>query len=371
MRILIVDDSVLFRTLIAKALAGAEGIENVTTASSGKLALQKMSVHGAGASDCGFDVITIDMEMPEMSGIELIKEIRAKNWSVKPIVFSSQNLSGAQLALEALREGARDIVAKPEGKSGEDPAVLIRSALLPKIMQFSKNARAMSHHNSPVAPVATSALSQPVAALNQEKKEKAQYTKVSLSQLQPTVIVIASSTGGPNALEAVFAEVKTPPKVPIAIVQHMPPVFTDILANRLSLVAGWPFSEAKHNQLMLPGHAYVAPGDYHLEIEVKDGKPYSMLHKQPQRNSVRPAADFLFESASRAYGAKLLGIVLTGMGEDGLVGAKAIKNAGGGIYIQNRETCVVFGMPGAVFDEGCYDGMGDLVSVANQIKRHC
>ena len=190
-----------------------------------------------------------------------------------------------------------------------------------------------------------------------------------MNSFKPSVIVIASSTGGPNALEAVFQHLKHPPKIPVAIVQHMPPVFTGLLANRLSEVTGWQFTEGKNNEPLLPGRAYIAPGNFHMTIANRPTGPVLMLNQEPQRCSVRPSADYLFESAVDVYGNQTLGIVLTGMGEDGLEGTRALKKTGAGIYIQDQASCVVFGMPGAIFADGCFDAIGDPKTIADYLHR--
>ena len=350
MRVLVVDDSVIFRSMVSKALTGSNGIDTVSVASSGRLALQKLEADP-------YDVMILDMEMPEMSGMEVLREIRARKMSVKPIIFSSTTISGARQALEALQEGARDIVTKPEGVAGEDPTILVRNLLLPKVLQFAAR---------PAAAVAAFTAS---SASYAPQVEKSQYTKTLMNSLKPSVLVIASSTGGPNALEAVFQNLKHPPKIPVVIVQHMPPVFTGLLANRLSEVTGWMFTEAKHNEPLLSGRAYIAPGNFHVKIENRATRPVLTLNQEPQRCSVRPSADYLFESAAEVFGNKTLGIVLTGMGEDGLEGTRALKKTGAGIYIQDQASCVVFGMPGAIFADGCYDAIGDPKTISDYLHR--
>lgn len=376
MKILIVDDSVVFRTTISTALTNIDGIEVVGTAANGRVAIQKLD-------QIPVDLITLDMEMPDMNGIETLKAIRAKGFKVKIIVFSSQTARGAEKALEALREGADDVVAKPEGENFnfENAAQSVRSILLPKIIQFKDsrlatlrtqmqkslegfkinlNEKSQIEPNSNLTPADIA-----------EDKKNASRTKIrkNINLMLPQAIVIAASTGGPSTLDKIFANLKGPYRLPIFITQHMPPIFTQILAKRLQEITGVIAKEGEHGEVIQKGQIYVAPGDFHMEI-VADGKekPRIQLTQKPPRNSVRPAADYMFESAAQVYRNGLFGIVLTGMGEDGAVGSKAIRSQDGGIMIQDKESCVVFGMPGAVFDLNEYDVIGNIEAISNQLK---
>lgn len=362
MKVLIVDDSVVFRSTISTALANIAEIEVVGTAANGKVALQKLD-------QIEIDLITLDMEMPDMNGIDTLKALRAKGSKVKVIVFSSQTTRGAEKALEALREGADDVVAKPEGDNFnfESAAQAVRSALLPKIIQF-KDSRLTSLKNN----INISEIARPTAAdyaIREKVAIKSPNLKQNLNLVLPQAIVIACSTGGPSALEKIFANFRGPIRIPILITQHMPPVFTEILARRIQELTQIPTSEGKNGELIQKGHIYIAPGDFHMEVVSETGgQARILLHQQPLRNSVRPAADFMFESASKVYRRGLMGFVLTGMGEDGAAGAKVIRSEQGAIAIQNKESCVVFGMPGAVFDMDEYDAICDLETMTHHLK---
>jgi two-component system chemotaxis response regulator CheB len=334
-KILVVDDSVVFRTQISASLKDLKGAEVIGTAANGKIALSKMET-------AKIDLITLDMEMPEMNGLETIKAIKQKGYKVKIIVFSSETTSGVQSALEALKLGADDVIAKPSGEvtSFESAQEMIKNSLLPRVQQF---------------------LNVPIASLKSSPQVvSSPRTKTNLKLLQPKALVIASSTGGPNALEILFSQLQGPYRIPILIVQHMPPVFTKILADRLSNISGCEVREAIDGEVVVANRVYVAPGDFHMSVVLQNGKTVISLNKESQRNSVRPCADYLFESAAEIYKDRLLGIVLTGMGEDGADGARAIKKCDGGIVIQSQESCVVYGMPGAVFAQGNYDEIKDI-----------
>jgi len=352
MRIMVVDDSIVFRSQISSALTGVEGIEIVATAANGNIALQKLE-------QLQVDLITLDMEMPELNGIETLKLIRAKGYRVKVIVFSSQTIRGAEKALEALREGADDVVAKPEGDgvNFETALISIRSSLVPRVKQF----QTLTATTPKPTYTGESILRPQQAALAKSIKQR-------IHGFDPQAIVIASSTGGPTALETIFSQLKGPFKKPIFLVQHMPPVFTQILAKRLGSLTDTPATEAIFSQKVQSNSFLVAPGDYHMVLNKQADGVYATLNQTALRQSVRPAADNLFETASEIYGNQLLGIVLTGMGEDGLVGAKQVRAKGGRVLIQSKESCVVFGMPGACFAQDEYDEIASLDGIVQLLK---
>lgn len=347
MKVLVVDDSIVFRSQISASLSGVENVEVVGTAANGRIAIQKLQ-------QMSVDLITLDMEMPELNGLETIKEIKRLGITTKIIVFSSQTISGAEKALTALAAGADDVVAKPSADNLDftKAQAMIEEALIPRVLQFLKTGMKV-----PTSFVANPRFSTPLT-----------MKKRNLKTFRPKAVVIASSTGGPTALENIFLNLKCNPKLPMFIVQHMPPVFTQILTRRLTEMSGITVHEATHNQLVENGHTYLAPGGFHMTVVKEQQGIIIKLNEGPQRNSVRPAADFLFESADEIFKDQLLGVVLTGMGEDGAVGSKRIHDSGGGIIIQDKESCVVFGMPGAVFVNDDYDDIMNLTEITNYLR---
>jgi two-component system chemotaxis response regulator CheB len=358
-RVLVVDDSVVFRSAISASLTGGRDVEVVGSAPNGRIALQKLE-------QTSVDVVTLDLEMPDMDGIELLKHIRSKGFAVRVIVFSSLTKKGAEKALEALSCGADDVLAKPDSSSSSDPRPpfeQIREILLPKVLQFRNSSGKVPEN-----------VVKPQKSTHKTASDHGAGNRIKLSTFRPRAIVVASSTGGPNALETIFQSLRVQngvqPSIPILIAQHMPPIFTGILARRLGDISGLKVSEGKDGEPVQAGHVYIAPGDYHMTVQSSaESQTRIRLNQGPQRNSVRPAADFLFESASSTYGANLLGVVLTGMGEDGCAGTGAIKSAGGAVLIQNPESCVVFGMPGAVFQKGTYDEIQNLQEIGLILQR--
>jgi two-component system, chemotaxis family, protein-glutamate methylesterase/glutaminase len=339
-KLLIVDDSVLFRSQIQLALKDVPEIEIVGTASNGRIAIEKMQ-------ELQVDVVTMDIEMPVLDGIGALAEMMALGIQAKVIMFSSLSVAGAQKTLEAMKMGAVDFVPKPQpDQTNISPAAKIRSALLPKIFSLF--------------------------GLNQTKSVvssggKRDFLKFTWEHFHPEVLVIASSTGGPNALIEFFSALKDPLPFPVLLTQHMPALFTASLAERIGAHSGKVSKEAIHGEGLRPNQIYVAPGNYHMSLSGDRRKPTICLDQEAPRNFVRPCADFLFESAARIYGRNTLGIVLTGMGRDGGDGAKAIKDHKGAVLIQNEESCVVFGMPGSVFDEGHFDFEGTPQELAQKI----
>lgn len=358
MRVLIVDDSVVFRSQIRSAIEGAASIEIVGTANNGKIAIQKLE-------QSSVDLITLDMEMPEMGGVETIKAIRAKKIPVRIVVFSSYTTRGSEATLEALAAGADDFVAKPTGEvnSIEVAVQKIRDELLPKINQFISPSIGLT---TGVSPAVTSASSPSKLA---PSVKTASFPKRDIDTFSPLAIVIGSSTGGPPALEKVLFQLPVTLRCPIFIAQHMPPIFTASLAKRLSTISGIVCAEGFDGEKVENNRIYIAPGDFHMTVVKDAGREIIKLDKGPHRNSVRPAVDNLFESIIKVYGSRVMAFVLTGMGEDGMVGCRAIKESGGGVAIQNRESCVVFGMPGAVFQSGAYDEIYNLETINQIIKK--
>lgn len=349
-RVLIVDDSVVFRSQIRSAIERCPDIEVVGVANNGKIALQKLE-------QLSVDVVTLDMEMPEMDGAETIREIKRLRFPVRILVFSAQTKRGSEAALQALFLGADDILTKPEALSHGVglPVDLLAQELTPKILQFKATQTIKSNSNQ------NSSL--------QSIQSVTKRVKIKIDSFVPSVIVIGSSTGGPTALERVLESLRAPLKIPILIAQHMPPVFTASLAKRIQEKTGIECREGVDMEELKANRIYIAPGNYHMCVgKIGDSIKIS-LNQDPPRNSVRPAVDILFESAVKTFGPKCLGIVLTGMGEDGLYGCRAIKSAGGAVVIQNKESCIVFGMPGAVFQDDLQDEIGDLARINQLIIR--
>ncbi|HEY2787443.1 MAG TPA: chemotaxis response regulator protein-glutamate methylesterase [Fimbriiglobus sp.] len=338
-RVLIVDDSAVIRRVVMEELSADPAIEVVGTASNGKIALARLP-------QVGPDLVILDVEMPEMDGLATLKALRKDYPRLPVIMFSAVTERGASATLDALTLGATDYFTKPAGPGGiEDARRVIREELIPEI-------RAICAPKSlPLPPPAPTG----VPALPNKGRIE--------------VVVVGLSTGGPNALAEVFAGLPAQLPVPILIVQHMPPMFTRLLAERLAAATRQLVAEAEHGADVLPGRTLIARGDYHMTV-ARDGlRVRALLDKDPPENSCRPAVDPLFRSAAAVYRSGVLAVVLTGMGRDGLRGCEVVREAGGQILAQDEATSVVWGMPGYVARAGLADKVLPLSAIAGEIAR--
>jgi len=351
-RVLIVDDSAVMRRIIMNSLMKHPEIEVVGTAANGLLAIDAINRSNP-------DIVTLDVEMPEMDGITALREIRKIHPVLPIIMFSSLTQRGAKATMDALTYGASDYVGKPQASA--DPAdayKVLEENLIPKIKALCQ--RATGDGNKPTSikergAARREALSIPVPekiTAIPSAQAASPGTKVTRPEGRPLypvdALCIGVSTGGPAALMKVFEMWRTPLSVPIFIVQHMPPKFTTLLAARLTEVGVIPVQEPYEGQEALAGQAYLAPGGYHLELRRKGTKVLMHLNEDPPENSCRPAVDVLFRSAAKVYGQSLLAVVLTGMGYDGLRGAEDIIRSNGVVLAQDEATSVIWGMPGAI-----------------------
>lgn len=335
-RVLIVDDSVVLRRILANNLAADPAIDVVGYASNGRLALARIS-------QLNPDLVTLDVEMPEMDGIQTLCEIRKTHPKLPVIMVSAVNPRDAATTLDALALGANDYVTKPANVSRELAEKILRDELIPKVKALC--AEALPAGLEPPRPG-------PRLFAARERVE---------------LLAIGASTGGPNALAEVLSLLPAKFPVPLVIVQHMPPLFTKLLAERLSAKCRFPVHEAGAGDALQPGEAWLAPGDFHLALQREGESVRTVLHQGPPQNACRPSVDVLFESAAEAYGAGTLAVVMTGMGSDGLRGCRRVSEAGGQILAQDEATSVVWGMPGVVAREGLADKILPLQAIAEEI----
>lgn len=378
--VLIVDDSLTVRSLIRKTLESENHIQNIYTASNGKIGIDFCHEKKP-------DVIILDMNMPEKNGLDVVKELRAQG-SQTPIVLFSTSTQAPE-TMEALKFKDVDFLAKDDSNNanfgtGLDKHIQsLKVRILPKIYQFfdfkkelPRDSNISTENSSLTSTKPTSSFNSTpshhlkIAPLPQIKNELPQSIRQRFKSPlnpRPDAIVIASSTGGPRALEQVFKDLHAYAShnfKPIFIVQHMPAGFTSQLATNLSRISGLKFVEAKDNELAQNGHIYIAPGGYHMELRSDpDSTIKIIIHQKPMRHSVMPAAEYLFESAAPIYKHKLLGVVLTGMGEDGIDGCRALKKQFAKVVTQTAETCAVYGMPKAIDDAGLSDGSENLEDI--------
>lgn len=349
MKVLVVDDSIVYRKGIGSLIEEAPNLELVGTAKNGQEAIDFLKENSA-------DVISLDLEMPIKGGLDTIQEIRKTDKKVKIIVFSAFSKEGASKTLQALEYGADDFATKVlDASKIEEGFNKVRDELLPKIAQF-KWKRSPGESLEEKSPVVNS------ETLSDSPKD--------LKEFVPNVICIGSSTGGPEALKKIFMGIERKIHLPILIVQHMPPFFTAQLADLLDKKCPHlEVKEAQEGDLVLPGRVLIAPGDYHMEVvRNSEGKSIIHLNQDDKVCSVRPAVDVLFNSLSKLYGRGVFSIVLTGMGQDGLEGVKEIKKYGGVCFSQSKETCTVYGMPMAIESNGLSDKVLDLKDFSNYLN---
>ena len=337
-RILVVDDSVVIRRLLSDTLSEDPALQVVGAASDGRIALAKIPLLKP-------DLITLDIEMPVMDGLETLAAVRKLYPKLPVIMFSTLTERGAAATLDALSLGASDYATKPSGTGSSEVALeRIRVELISKI-------KALCGRASLKLP--------PLHGTHAVLKARVR------SDIE--IVAIGTSTGGPNALAEVLPRIPNDFPVPIVVVQHMPPIFTRQLAERLAIRSAIPVEEGSAGVILSPGHAWIAPGNFHMKA-MRAGLGWRLhLDQGPQENSCRPAVDVLFRSVALAYGAKVLGVVMTGMGADGVLGAQAIRDAGGDVIIQDEASSIIWGMPGLVHASGLADAAYPLDRLAAEI----
>jgi len=320
-RVLVVDDSSFVRRVLTSALEDSPAALRCTGAGNGRIALSRIESFGP-------DIIILDINMPEMDGLRTLEELSKHHPSIPVIMFSVLTERGADATLQALFRGARDYVTKPRNMSDSAEAIrMIRKELLPRILALAGK----ETHGS----------------------EGTANTRIARKgKTRPEIILIASSTGGPVALAKLLETLPEEPRLPLLIVQHMPKLFTEQLARQLSSRSGIDIREASNGEDIRAGRILLAPGGYHMRLAGRMKSARVVLDDGPPVNSCRPSADVLFSSAHKIFGGKILAVVLTGMGRDGMESCRTIRDSGGEIWAQDRASSVVWGMPGHVVEEG-------------------
>jgi two-component system chemotaxis response regulator CheB len=320
-RVLVVDDSALLRRVIISVLTEDPEIEVVGAARDGLEAIEMVDRLLP-------DAVTLDIEMPRLDGLGALAVIHERHPRIPVVMFSTLTERGAASTLEALSKGASDYVTKPSNSgSVSESLASVREQLVARVKGLVGARRVVA---------ARPVVRRPAAPLG----------------ARPEVVVIASSTGGPDALTKVLSSLPGALDVPVLVTQHMPPVFTAMLAERLDRTSPMSVREAVDGDIPRAGEVLVAPGDHHLRVERHAGVVRAVVDQGPAENFCRPAADPMFRSAAEVYGAGVLALVLTGMGQDGLVGAREVSRRGGRILVQDELTSVVWGMPGSVAEAG-------------------
>jgi two-component system chemotaxis response regulator CheB len=339
-RVLVVDDSAVVRKLLCEVLASDPTMEVAGTAPSGNIALAKIP-------QINPDLITLDIEMPGLNGLQTLAEIRKLYPKLPVIMCSTLTERGAAITLEALALGASDYVTKPSNSESLAASKdQIRQELVGKITCLASRR----------------------SELRSSLPTRTPVTRRSATQ-RIDVLAIGTSTGGPNALAEVIPHLPGDFPVPVVVVQHMPPLFTRLLAERLNSRSPLSVREGEAGQVLKAGEVWIAPGGYHMTLARKTGGVCLELNQDPPENSCRPAVDVLFRSVAGVYGPSVLAVVMTGMGADGLRGAKTIRESGGEVFAQDEETSVVWGMPGAIVGAGQADQVCPLGKISSEVVR--
>lgn len=389
---MVVDDSAIIRGFLCRYLSEDADIEVVTTANNGAVALKQLASHD-------IEAVVLDIEMPEMDGMTALPKMLDHDPELRVVMASTLTRKNAEVSLRALQMGAVDYVPKPETARSVNANIDFRRELVDKVKAWASRRRKKNGEELPVGlrsgvmigataaparadkpapagfvkptrpaspgfvkPAARTAVRpEPVSVRTAPKDDEAVPTTVPKQEniklrtgsfRKPKVLVIGSSTGGPQALMNFFKQFTRKPAVPILITQHMPATFTAILADHLGQTTGWVCQEAKDGMALAPGQIYVAPGGKHMEVAGADDDIKVRLTDDPPENFCKPAVDPLFRSVTSVYGEYVLAVVLTGMGHDGLKGARALTREGGTVLAQDEASSVVWGMPGAVATAG-------------------
>jgi two-component system chemotaxis response regulator CheB len=359
LRVFVVDDSVLFRRVISDALSSIPGVEVIGNAANGKLALQRIGTLKP-------DLLTLDIEMPEMDGLAVLDALSSMGVEMSVLVVSALTQRGGQLTMKALEKGAFDFITKPEGASPEESRDLIVKELAPRLRAVMHRAeirsllRTTAGRQTPAAP----------ASVSPQPEIIAQRSGLLPLTWRPAMILVGVSTGGPNALTQVLPSIPGDLGVPLFIVQHMPPLFTQSLADSLAAKCEIGVKEAAPQELAEPGIAYIAPGGKQMRIRpAPEGRIEIEITNDPPENNCRPSVDYLFRSASNHFAGRAMAVILTGMGSDGTLGLRLLKRNGCFVVAQNEASCVVYGMPKAAVDAGVVDVISPLGAVAAEIVR--
>lgn len=357
--VMLIDDSAVVRGLLTRVLQEDPAIQVIATAGNGQQGLDALKKYTP-------DIIILDIEMPVMDGLTALPLILKAAPTARVLMCSTLSLRNAEVTLKALSMGATDTIAKPTAAGNIISSTEgFKDSLINMVKQI---ARASKRTNAPSSPRSAAAGEAPVVAFGQNTKINLRDVKMAY-QGKPAIVAIGSSTGGPPALFEVLKHCKGL-DVPIVITQHMPPTFTAMLASHIQNNTGIPTAEGKEGDILTPGHAYVAPGGFHMTIIKNEaGKPSIHLTSDPPENFCRPAVDPMYRSLFNVYGNKILAVILTGMGSDGYSSSQKLVEAGVRLVAQDEATSVVWGMPGAVATGGLCHHVLPLADIGPFIHR--
>ena len=359
LRVLVVDDTIVYRKTVSDVLAELPDVEVVGVAHNGKIAIAKIATLKP-------DLLTLDIEMPEMNGIEVLAYIKARGLDVGAIMLSTLTQKGGEMTMKALELGAFDFIPKPQSGSMAENREAIKKTIAPMLTAFARRRemKILLRGRNPVSgtgmqKTGVSNVVRHMSSITGPKRGKSE------------IVTIGISTGGPNALSQMMPKLPGNLNVPVLIVQHMPPVFTQSLANSLNSKCHISVKEAVDGELIKPNTALIAPGGKQMKIVAgADGKSRVVrITDDPPENSCKPSVDYLFRSVSHHYVGRATGVIMTGMGSDGTLGLKLMKRSGATVIAQDEASCVVYGMPKEPVDAGIVDVIAPLDRIADEIVK--
>lgn len=363
-RVMVVDDSAVVRGIVTKMLEEDKSIQVVSSVGNGQMALNALDRYDV-------EVVVLDIEMPVMDGLTALPQLLKKDPDIQVIMSSTLTHKNADVTLQAMEKGAADYVPKPTS-SKDLGAGQFKTELIEKVKAWGAARRRRPKRAAP--PGGFPERAKIPAAQQAPKPAGSLYPgQVTLRQANNDsvdIIAIGSSTGGPQALFAVLGALKGAPiRQPILITQHMPATFTTILAEHITRLSGWNAAEGKDGEVVQGGRVYIAPGDFHMVVEAQGTNKVIRLNKNAPENFCRPAVDPMFRSIAQAYGKRVLAVVLTGMGQDGMKGGQILVQGGATLIAQDEATSVVWGMPGAAATAGICSAVLPLPDVAPYILK--
>jgi two-component system chemotaxis response regulator CheB len=361
---MLVDDAVVVRGLFARWVESEPDLDVVATLRTGREAVDQL-----GRVDP--DVVVLDVDMPDLDGIAALPLLLEKKPDLVVIMASTLTRRNAEISLRALSLGAADYIPKPGSNREVSASTAFRRDLIEKIRQLGLRAKRLRSVASPArAPLETKSAPSIVPEPVEEVAAPPSITLRPMPTVSPRVLLIGSSTGGPQALNLLVAEIGgIIQRAPVLITQHMPPTFTAVLAEHLARIGKCSVHEAMDGEEISTGSVYLAPGGRHMKVSRRDGTAVISLEDGPLVNFCKPAVDPMFASAAEVWGSKVLALVLTGMGADGLAGARKIVAAGGHVFAQDEATSVVWGMPGQVTNAGLCSAVLPLPEIAGKLTR--
>lgn len=364
LRLLVVDDTIVYRKIVSDILGEMPGVEVVGTAANGKIALTKIAALSP-------DLITLDIEMPEMNGLEVLAHLRDQNLQVGAIVLSTLTREGGNLTIKALELGAFDFIPKPDAETMEENRATVKAALGPMIRAFVRRQEIKTILKGGRSTAHPKTISPAPSVTAQQDDVIIRMQRLTGREARAEIVAIGVSTGGPQALSKLMPEIPPTIGVPILIVQHMPPIFTDSLAKSLDARAEISITEARDGEVLKPNTALIAPGGKQMKVVAgADGtKRIIRITSDPPENSCRPSVDYLFRSVAEHYIGRATGVIMTGMGSDGKLGAQVLKQNGALIIAQDEASSTVFGMPKETIEAGVADIVVPLDQIAREIIR--